>query len=40
MGKERAEVLARCGWDRTEARKKLLRIIGSNVLVDCTEGST
>lgn len=36
--KNRAEVLARCGWDRTEARKKLLKITGTNVLVDCTEG--
>ena len=36
--KNRAEMLADRGWDRNEARRKVLRISGNNILVDCTEG--
>eukprot|EP00656_Telonema_subtile_P048011 TRINITY_DN5621_c0_g1_i3.p1 TRINITY_DN5621_c0_g1~~TRINITY_DN5621_c0_g1_i3.p1 ORF type:complete len:862 (-),score=276.65 TRINITY_DN5621_c0_g1_i3:126-2711(-) len=36
--KARADLLATVGWDRQEARRKVLRITGSNMLVDCTEG--
>lgn len=36
--KTRSEALAAVGWDRNEARKKVVRITGSNVLVDCTTG--
>lgn len=36
--KTRSDLLSQCGWDRSEARRKVLRITGSNVLVDCTEG--
>jgi len=36
--KQRADLLSAEGWDRSEARRKVLRISGSNILVDCTEG--
>jgi len=37
--KQRADLLsADPGWDRSEARRKVLRISGNNILVDCTEG--
>lgn len=36
--KRRSEMLAELGWDRTEARRKVLRISGNNILVDCTDG--
>lgn len=36
--KTRSEEFAAVGWDRNEARKKVARISGSNVLVDCTTG--
>lgn len=36
--KARAEMLAEAGWCRQEARRKVLRIYGNNILVDCTEG--
>lgn len=36
--KLRGERLAAVGWERGEARRKVLRITGSNMLVDCTEG--
>eukprot|EP00658_Telonema_sp_P-2_P016651 TRINITY_DN16462_c0_g1_i1.p1 TRINITY_DN16462_c0_g1~~TRINITY_DN16462_c0_g1_i1.p1 ORF type:complete len:620 (+),score=173.95 TRINITY_DN16462_c0_g1_i1:390-2249(+) len=34
----RADLLEGVGWCRSEARRKVLKICGSNVLVDCTEG--
>jgi len=36
--KARSEMLADHGWCRQEARRKVLRITGNNILVDCTQG--